>query len=355
MRVNARSRRQTDTRYRIGVLLGHLRMPGPGRRLAEASTGREKDREVLAGPAGRCNQSQGREYPLGSAFIPGGAARQVTRMRLARTETADRDSSEPKACRGSEARRYGTGTAKRFLPLALLATAAVIVFATGLHRHLTLDSFIENRAALAAAVQANFATAIVSMAVIYMVAVALSVPGALVLTLAAGFLFGPIAGGVIAAVSATLGATALFLVARGSLGLALRQRAGPRMQRIACGFREDAFNYMLFLRLVPVAPFWLVNLAPALLGVRTRTFVAATAIGILPGTFAFATLGSGLDSVIAAQEAANADCMADPACEIGFEPGALLTPELVAGFAVLGFVSLIPVVVKRLRGARGRS
>jgi uncharacterized membrane protein YdjX (TVP38/TMEM64 family) len=123
------------------------------------------------------------------------------------------------------------------------------------------------------------------------------------------------------------------------------------------GFRDDAFNYLLFLRLVPLFPFWLVNLAPALFNVKLVTFVAATLLGIIPGTFAFAFLGSGLDSIIAAQQAAYQACLAAGRgdCEMRFEAGALLTPELIIAFVALGVVALIPVAVKRVRARRGKA
>ena len=130
--------------------------------------------------------------------------------------------------------------------------------------------------------------------------------------------------------------------------------AGPLMTRIADGFREDAFNYLLFLRLVPAFPFWLVNLAPALFGVPLSTFVAATAIGIVPGTFTFASVGSGLDSVIAAQEKTFHDCLASGRtdCRLDFDLKAAVTHELLIAFAALGVIALLPVLIRRLRARK---
>ncbi len=239
-----------------------------------------------------------------------------------------------------------------FLPLALLLAAGAAIVLGGWHRYLSLETFLAQRAALAETVEAHRLTAMLAMGGLYAGAVALSLPVGLALSLAAGFLFGPVSGGVLVAISATLGATILFLVARSSIGEALAAKAGPKLQTLAAGFREDAFNYLLFLRLVPVAPFWLVNLAPALLGVPTLTYVAATAIGILPATFTFTTLGSGLDSVIAAQQAANAGCEGSD-CQVALDVGALVTPTLLAGFAALGLLALVPVAVKRWRRRGG--
>jgi uncharacterized membrane protein YdjX (TVP38/TMEM64 family) len=156
-------------------------------------------------------------------------------------------------------------------------------------------------------------------------------------------------------VAATLGAVIIFLAARTSLGDTLAARAGPWMSRFREGFQRDAFNYMLFLRLVPVFPFWLVNIAPAVAGVPLGTYALTTLIGIIPGTFAFAVLGSGLDSIIEAQKAMHEACIAEKGaqnCTFSLDAGALITPELLAAFAALGFVALIPVIVKKLRAAK---
>jgi uncharacterized membrane protein YdjX (TVP38/TMEM64 family) len=125
------------------------------------------------------------------------------------------------------------------------------------------------------------------------------------------------------------------------------------MQKVSEGFRDDAMNYLLFLRLVPAFPFWLVNLAPALLGVPRRTYVIGTAIGIIPGTIAFSVAGAGLGSVVEAQNRVYAACLAkgpahpETACPYKIDTSALVTKELLAAFALLGLVALIPVIYKR--------
>jgi uncharacterized membrane protein YdjX (TVP38/TMEM64 family) len=174
------------------------------------------------------------------------------------------------------------------------------------------------------------------------------------MTFAGGVLFGGIVGGAAAVVAATLGATVIFLIARSAFGEHLARRAGLRAERLAQGFRADAFSYLLFLRLVPVFPFFLVNLVPALAGVRLRTFVTATALGILPAGFAFAHLGAGLDSVIRAQSAIYNACLAVGRnhCHLDFDVRTAVTPELLAALAALGALALIPIVVRRWRARR---
>jgi uncharacterized membrane protein YdjX (TVP38/TMEM64 family) len=134
------------------------------------------------------------------------------------------------------------------------------------------------------------------------------------------------------------------------------RRAGPRVGRFAAGFRANAFNYLVFLRLVP-APYWLVNLVPAVLGVPLRTFVIATAIGIIPITVIFAVLGAGLDSVLSAQAASYQACQQAGAldCRMQFEPKSLITPTLLAAMGGLGVLALIPVLAKKWWPQRSRT
>ena len=247
---------------------------------------------------------------------------------------------------------------KRLWPLIALLAAMALVFAMGWHRYLTFSALAENREALRAFMGANMMLSLVAFIVIYAATVALSLPGGAVLTLAGGFLFGWLLGGIASIIGATIGASIVFLIARTAFGEILTARAGPWLSRFREGFKEDAFSYLMFLRLVPIFPFWLVNLAPGLLGVSFTTYVVTTFIGIIPGTFAYSLAGSGLDSVIRAQQAAQQSCLAkmgpggQESCPYMLDPGALLTPELVAGLVALGLVALIPVAVKWFRRPR---
>ena len=239
---------------------------------------------------------------------------------------------------------------RRFWPLAALLLAMLAVYLTGLHEVISLATVIREREALIAAVQANIIAVAAAYVAVYIGAVAISFPGASLLTIIGGFLFGAVFGTLLTVVGATAGATIIFLAARTSIGKALRARAGRFTERLAQGFEDNAFSYLLFLRLVPLFPFWLINVAPALFEVRANTYIVATAVGILPGTFAYALLGSQLDGLIAAQEAANPGCAAAGTCEI--EISALVTPGFIAALCVLAAAALIPVIVKRVRTAR---
>lgn len=253
--------------------------------------------------------------------------------------------TRPEGKRAPQARR-GAGL-RRWLPLAVLVALMAGGFALGLHESLTLSNLIMRRQDLGALVGDHLVAAIAAYGLIYALAVALSFPGAALLTIAGGFLFGWLAAGITTVLSATLGACAVFLVARSSLGETLTERAGPFVERLARGFRDNAFHYLLFLRLTPVFPFWLVNIAPAVFRMPLSSYALATLIGIVPGTFAFTVIGSGLDSVIAAQEEADPGCAAAGRCQV--DVAALVTPELLAAFFALGLASLLPVVLKKLR------
>ena len=239
---------------------------------------------------------------------------------------------------------------RRFAPVIVVVLAMVTVFATGAHRHLSLETLVRHRMAIDAFVTEHMVAAVAAFISIYIVVVALSIPGALILSITGGVLFG-VSGGLANVVGATVGASIIFLVAKSACGESLVRRAGPLACKIADGFRADAFSYLLFLRLVPAFPFFLVNLVPALVGVRLSTFVAATALGIVPAAFAFAFLGSGLDSVIAAQEQVYRACIASGRtdCTLHFDLGMIATPKLLAALATLGVIALIPVAIKRLR------
>jgi uncharacterized membrane protein YdjX (TVP38/TMEM64 family) len=207
-------------------------------------------------------------------------------------------------------------TVRRWLAPAVIVALMAVGYGLGLHRYLSLDVLASNRESLRNFTAGHFAEALLLFILLYAVAVALSFPGATALTVAGGLLFGWFFGGVAAIIAATLGGMAIFLIARSSFGEALSRKGGERLQKLRQGFDRDAFSYLLFLRLVPLFPFWLVNLASALTGMKLRTFAAATAVGIVPGTLAFAFLGEGLDSVISAQSRAHAECVAQRGLKI---------------------------------------
>jgi uncharacterized membrane protein YdjX (TVP38/TMEM64 family) len=263
--------------------------------------------------------------------------------------TADDDPSSATAAAASPifARR-------RLIPLAVIVAASGCAIALGWHRQISFETVARHHDALRDFIAMHRLSAVAAYVALYVTAVALSLPVGIYLTVSGGILFGAVVGGAAATVGAAAGAICIFLIAKSAVGEHLVRRAGAVAEKLAQGFRADAFNYLLFLRLVPIFPFWLVNLVPALCGVRLATFAAATVLGIIPATFVFAFVGAGLDSVIAAQQAAYRSCLAAgrPDCRLAFHMDAALTPELLAALVALGVLALVPVAVKRLRARR---
>ena len=229
----------------------------------------------------------------------------------------------------------------RLAPVAILLAATIGVFATGLDRHLSFAALRDNREAMLAWVDEVGWVAALSYMGLYAGVVALSVPGALFLSLAGGFVFGAFAATGYTVIGATVGATVVFLIAANALGDSLRKRAGPALQRMESGFRDNALSYLLVLRLIPLFPFWLVNLVPALLGVPLGTFVIATFFGIIPGTAVFCLAGAGLGGGFDAGEE--------------FSLANILTGETIGALVGLAILALLPIAYKRWRRKGGRA
>ena len=189
---------------------------------------------------------------------------------------------------------------RRILPLLALAAAFGAVWASGLPGELSWTGLARHHAALAAWVGLHPVLAPVLFVLLYVVVTALSVPEAAIVTVAGGLLFGTVLGGALTVVGATGGACILFVVARFALAESLARRGGTLMRVVRDRLQRDGFLYLLSIRLIPAFPFWLVNLAAALCGMRLAPFAAATFLGIAPGTFVFASIGAGIGSVLAA-------------------------------------------------------
>ena len=239
----------------------------------------------------------------------------------------------------------------RFLPLFAVLVAIVAAWALGLNRYYSLSAIAENRDVLRNFVAANFPLSLAAYALVYFLVTVVLLPGAALLTILGGFLFGWKLAAVLTILAATSGATFIFLVARSSIGDVLVKRAGGRINKLAHGFAANAFSYLLFLRLVPLFPFPIVNIAPALFNVRTRTFFFATLIGIAPATIAFSVIGAGLDSIIRAEIMDHHHCLevGGQSCAIDFHPYELITSPMIAAFLLLGVMALIPPLLKHFR------
>jgi uncharacterized membrane protein YdjX (TVP38/TMEM64 family) len=232
--------------------------------------------------------------------------------------------------------KAGRLSLRRLAPLAVVAAAIALFFALGLDRYLSFEALRENRHALLEWRDQNRIAVVAIYIIGYAGVVALSIPGAVWMTIGGGFLFGTILGTLYVVVGATLGATLIFLAARYALRDYLRGKAGPMVRKMEAGFRENALSYLLFLRLIPAFPFWIVNLVPAFLGVPLRTYVIGTFLGIIPGSFVYASVGNGLGAVIDAGERPDLSI--------------IFAPEVILPIIGLALLALLPIAYKWIKG-----
>jgi uncharacterized membrane protein YdjX (TVP38/TMEM64 family) len=219
------------------------------------------------------------------------------------------------------------------LNLGKISIAVAIILAIGaffyfdLGRFLSLTALKENRDSLLVFTDANFAGAVAIFIVTYVIVTGLSLPGAVILTLAGGFLFGAVFATLFVNIGATTGATLAFLTARYLLRDTVERKFGKWLGPFQNGFAKNAFSYLLTLRLIPLFPFFVVNLVSGLTRVNVGTYVAATAVGIIPGSFVYAYAGRQLGTINSLKEIAS--------------------PNVVGAFVLLGLLALVPVVYKR--------
>ncbi|MBS0558727.1 MAG: TVP38/TMEM64 family protein [Proteobacteria bacterium] len=224
----------------------------------------------------------------------------------------------------------------RLLPLLLLIGALAAALWLGLPGDLSWHALAERQAALTAAAAAHPASALAAYVGLYALIAALSIPATTVMSAAGGLLFGTVLGSIAAVAGATLGAVLLFLIVRAAFRPLLARRLAPVLARIGPALERDGFGALLALRLVPLFPFWLVNLAPALVGMRLLPFAAATLLGIVPASVVLVSVGAGLGGVLAA----------------GGEPDltVLVSPRVLLPLAGLALLSLLPTLWRRWRG-----
>lgn len=223
----------------------------------------------------------------------------------------------------------GTRTGKIIIA-SVMGIAIGAFFWFDLDSYLTLETMKANRDRLLAFTDEHRASAVVSFIVTYCLVTGLSLPGATILTLVGGFLFGSLWGTVFVNLGATSGATLAFLTARYLLRGWVEQKFGQKLGPIQEGFAKNAFSYLVTLRLVPLFPFFLVNLVSGLTRVRLGTYMIATALGIIPGSFVYAYAGRQLGTINSLKEIAS--------------------PNVILAFTLLGLLALVPILYRRFAG-----
>jgi len=239
---------------------------------------------------------------------------------------------QPEAAGNTE--RRPVWSPRRLWLLLPLGLALILFFALDLQRFVSLAAVREHQAQWRGLIQEHLVVAMLGYIAIYTAFVAFSIPGAFVVTLTGGFLFGAALAFPMVVVAATLGATLLFLVARSALGNLLEAKAGPWFARLEQGFQRDRWSYMLFLRVTPIVPFFIVNLVPAFLGVDLLCFVVTTFFGIMPIAFIYCLAGAGIGDALQAGS---------------FSIAAILTPKVILALGGLGFLAILPVILRRFR------
>lgn len=229
------------------------------------------------------------------------------------------DMSIPEQARGS--------IAGKVVIAAILTVAIGAFFYFDLGQYLSLDALKHNRDRLLAFTESNYATSVAIFILTYIAVTGLSLPGAVILTLAGGFVFGGVFATLFVNLGATTGATLAFLAARYLLRDWVEQKFGKWIEPVQQGFAKNAFSYLLMLRLIPLFPFFVVNLVSGLTRVSVGTYAAATAIGIIPGSFVYAYAGRQLGSINSLKEIAS--------------------PNVIGAFALLGLLALLPMAYKR--------
>jgi uncharacterized membrane protein YdjX (TVP38/TMEM64 family) len=225
---------------------------------------------------------------------------------------------------------------KRFAPLILIVLALAAFFASGLYKKVSLATLQDQHQAIRAFADTHVWLAPLAMMVLYAALVAISFPGAGILTIVCGFMFGALKGTGVVVCGATIGACLVFLAARTAFGASLRERAGPFLAKMQNGFERNAASYMMVLRLTPVFPFWLINIAAPVFRVPLRIFALTTFVGIIPGTFVYASIGAGAGVLLAEGKTLNLK-------------GVLFKPEVLIPIAGLILLSLLPIALRKLK------
>lgn len=223
----------------------------------------------------------------------------------------------------------------KFIPLAIIVALMIIFYLSGITDYLSYEMLQQHRRTIVNWVETHYILAPLAYTAFYLVATAISLPGATILTITGGFLFGQPGATIYTVIGATIGACIIFLVAKTAFGAILQAKAKPFLKKMEEGFHENQISYLFFLRLVPLFPFWLVNIAPAFFNVSLITYAWTTFIGIIPGAFVYTQAGTGLGAIL------------DSGQELTIEN--ILNIQVKIALIALAIFALIPILVKKLR------
>lgn len=223
----------------------------------------------------------------------------------------------------------------KYLPILIIFLGMASIYFSGVYHYLSLDYLRMYDKSLKEFVEMHPIAVPIAFCLVYIISTTLSVPGAVFLTLLGGYLFPQPFSTIYVVFSATCGATLIFLAARTAFKEILRKKAGPFLQKMEKGFQENAVSYLLFLRFVPLFPFWLVNIAPAFFEVSLITFAWTTLVGIFPGTLVFTLAGGGLENILKNNET--------------FSISTIFNAQIKIALVLLGIIALVPITWKKLK------
>ncbi len=224
---------------------------------------------------------------------------------------------------------------KKYSLLLIIALGFFCFFYFNLHHYLSLEELKEKRAILKNWTEYHFILISLVFIAIYIVTVALTIPGATILTLTGGFLFGITTGTIYVVIGATFGASIIFYAAKTAFREIFYAKSGKLMHKMEAGFKSNAFSYMLFLRLLPIFPFFLINIIAGLLGIKFRTFFFGTLIGIIPGTIIYISVGNSLNAVFDKNQTPDL--------------GIIFQPQVIIPIIALALISLLPILYKKYK------
>lgn len=227
---------------------------------------------------------------------------------------------------------------KNIIIITILIAVFSIAYIYGIQQYFSIETLYTYRDDLELILKENLILAIITFILVYIAAVVFSLPIASYLTVLGGFLFGSIQGTLFSVISATIGATILFILARSVLQDMLKAKFSHFIEKMSKGFNENAFSYLMTLRLIPAFPFVAVNIIPAFFNVSVKMFSLTTFLGIIPASFVFVQIGTGLDSIL------------DQRGELSFEN--VLTLDLIIALVGLAMLSLMPVIYKYFKKKR---
>ena len=227
---------------------------------------------------------------------------------------------------------------KSYIPILILILGLIIFFALGGQRYLSLAAIKQHYQDLINWTNSYFWLSSLVFIIIYILVVVFSIPGATIMTLLGGFLFGLFPGVIWVNLGATIGACLLFLAVKTAFGKTLKAKAKGSIEKLRKGFENDAFNYLLILRLIPLFPFFAINIACGAIGIRLSTFFWATLLGIIPGSLIYTWVGTGLGFVL--RQGKELDM------------GIIFAPQFILPIIALAILSLVPVIYKKIKGAK---